>query len=551
MKQIYYFIFVSLFLPLLLHAQADTVLPDWYASGGQYLNDQINNDASRGPNRVYILNRNGVYEVNGNISNSGWTLKMRASYGAGYLPFIKLVAQPSTPGLVPPQMILAGGKVYLTGIQVSGYNEDVPSTITTLNTFIVCNNTTSNDIVIDSCIFSNVVRGMVWMNIAGRYVKVTHSIFANVGYNGNNDIGNGRVVDLRTGSCDTLIVQNNTFVNIQDRLIRHYSSTAPIKYFLFDHNTVVNNMSFHGFLSFGLMNASGGSTGIITNNLLLDPFALGNDTDKTRQAEFVDNGENDAYGLARTVWVSAVPEPTATWTIKKNYYGISDSGQAFFNANLPSFSGIPLEGKPLPWHINAKIGIDSQTAFTKVPLKMTKIPQVMTNYMRWYRSPSGGNKTKTYLGLWTLANDYNRVDYVYLTDSLNCNFKCDVNLTSEGLDGKTIGDTRWAWLSTVGVNNPKGQLPATYDLSNNYPNPFNPATLMKYQVPMAGHITLKVYDLLGREVATLVDGIKQQGVYTAEFDGSRFASGVYFAKLSAYGENAQSYVKMIKMILTK
>lgn len=80
----------------------------------------------------------------------------------------------------------------------------------------------------------------------------------------------------------------------------------------------------------------------------------------------------------------------------------------------------------------------------------------------------------------------------------------------------------------------------------NYPNPFNPTTLIRYNIPKQIHVTLKVYDILGREVATLVDGEQVAGVHEVAFDGSRFASGVYFYRLSASGVTQVKKMLMIK-----
>jgi hypothetical protein len=76
-------------------------------------------------------------------------------------------------------------------------------------------------------------------------------------------------------------------------------------------------------------------------------------------------------------------------------------------------------------------------------------------------------------------------------------------------------------------------IPKDYTLYQNYPNPFNPTTTINYDLPKNSHITLKVYDALGREVATLVDQEKTAGSYQATVDGSRFASGVYFYRIEA------------------
>ena len=78
-------------------------------------------------------------------------------------------------------------------------------------------------------------------------------------------------------------------------------------------------------------------------------------------------------------------------------------------------------------------------------------------------------------------------------------------------------------------------VPDQFFLGQNYPNPFNPSTMISYQLPVLSHITLKVYDVLGRELVTLVDQVKAPGNYEAKFDGSRFASGIYFYVLHGGG----------------
>ena len=80
-----------------------------------------------------------------------------------------------------------------------------------------------------------------------------------------------------------------------------------------------------------------------------------------------------------------------------------------------------------------------------------------------------------------------------------------------------------------------GDHPLSFALGQNYPNPFNPATHIVYTVPAQVHVTLRVYDLLGVQVATLFDGVRPAGSYTATFDASGLADGVYFYRLEAAG----------------
>jgi len=91
------------------------------------------------------------------------------------------------------------------------------------------------------------------------------------------------------------------------------------------------------------------------------------------------------------------------------------------------------------------------------------------------------------------------------------------------------------WLTngvTLGVKE-QTFVPGTFDLAQNYPNPFNPSTKIEYSIAKAGQTTLRVYNILGEEVATLYSGVQQPGHFTATFDGSRFASGVYFYRLQS------------------
>ena len=86
----------------------------------------------------------------------------------------------------------------------------------------------------------------------------------------------------------------------------------------------------------------------------------------------------------------------------------------------------------------------------------------------------------------------------------------------------------------------------TYDLENNYPNPFNPSTIIKYQIPNAGFVTLKVYDVLGNVVATLITKNKEPGRYYLTFDAAALSSGVYIYQLKV-----NDYLSTKKMILMK
>jgi hypothetical protein len=101
--------------------------------------------------------------------------------------------------------------------------------------------------------------------------------------------------------------------------------------------------------------------------------------------------------------------------------------------------------------------------------------------------------------------------------------------------------------SNLVEKNFKGEeIPLEYALDQNYPNPFNPATTIRYQIPEDGMVTLKVYDILGSEVITLVSDEKPAGRYEVNFDATKLSSGIYLYRLQA-----GDFIKIKKMILLK
>jgi hypothetical protein len=98
----------------------------------------------------------------------------------------------------------------------------------------------------------------------------------------------------------------------------------------------------------------------------------------------------------------------------------------------------------------------------------------------------------------------------------------------------------------MGVSNNHGGVPKEFALFQNYPNPFNPVTKIKYDMPISGFATLKVYDMLGKEVATVINEEKKPGSYIVDFDGSNLASGAYFFKFQV-----NNFIQTKKMILLK
>ena len=107
-------------------------------------------------------------------------------------------------------------------------------------------------------------------------------------------------------------------------------------------------------------------------------------------------------------------------------------------------------------------------------------------------------------------------------------------------------NTQFTFSSVTGITQNSTELPVKYSLSQNYPNPFNPTTKINFALPKQGLVTLKIYDVLGREVRSLVNEVKAAGNYTVDFNASEFSSGVYFYRLQSEG-----FTDIKKMMLIK
>ena len=148
-----------------------------------------------------------------------------------------------------------------------------------------------------------------------------------------------------------------------------------------------------------------------------------------------------------------------------------------------------------------------------------------------------------------LLNDMNTVWSQEGTNSIG-NIVCTM-VRARSTDGKIVVATHGngvyaSNIISTGIENQNNGKPKSFELSQNYPNPFNPSTVINYSTPRESFITLKLYDITGREVKTLISDVKPAGNYSYHLNGSALASGVYF-----YSLTAGNYTQTRKMILLK
>ena len=241
---------------------------------------------------------------------------------------------------------------------------------------------------------------------------------------------------------------------------------------------------------------------------------------------------------------------------------------SYFSANQNFDSALTAENIPhtfLPYpggHLNK---IPERVEYHMLPFFSEILDSLQMPAAPTLISPTGSIDTTAVEFIWT--SSYPAIDWYWFEIATNNQF------TNSFIDS-TITDTTylysnlnygesywwrvkahnamgWGEFSDVGsilVVSVEGKenLPTEYSLEQNYPNPFNNSTVIKYSIPQEGLITLKIYNLLGEEVATLVNDTKQTGNYEVSFDATGLTSGVYFYRLQA-----GNYTETKKMVLMK
>ena len=120
------------------------------------------------------------------------------------------------------------------------------------------------------------------------------------------------------------------------------------------------------------------------------------------------------------------------------------------------------------------------------------------------------------------------------------------NITATCTDAEGNTSEFSAPFTITGIEDEKNKIPTEYLLNQSYPNPFNPSTKISWQSPVRSRQVLKIFDVIGNEIATLVDEEKEAGYHSIDFNGSDLPSGVYFYQL-----RAGSFVQTKQMLLLK
>ena len=445
------------------------------APGFGTLNDAIDDDAGWTEDTEYVLERDGIYLLNGSVTPKDNPATIVAADGTGARPFI----QPGVDaGGESSRPFRAKNSLTLRGLHITSLDE-----LGGLKKNMIRVSEDDARIIVDDCILDHDVQSIFRLDNENIKVYLTNSVVSRMGQLPTS----GRVVDTRGNNTDSIVIENCTLYNISDRILR--DDGAVINYAKFNQNTIVNvgrRLVFFGETI----------TGIFTNNLVINPIFQGQVPGGELVGFFVDSLGQDLIdqGLVQNIDISYnnfYLSPTLT-----DLYPDTVGMIPMFNETAQAF--IDASG-------NANTNISEAIEFVNPPV----LPTVYIEML--------------YDGILDNEDDWDNTGAPH-------DFSHPASLSSTASDtGGCLGDLNWDCMVTgtedVFKNKP-------FQLSN-YPNPFSATTTIEYTLPNTADVSLSIYDAYGRKIASPVNAKQIAGAYKVNWDGSRNAKGIYYYQLIA------------------
>jgi len=454
-------------------------------------------------NTVYELALGGYYVLTGSLENRGYHLQIVAEDGDGVRPILR----PGVTDGESSRAIRARGDLTLKGVYVTNLDEQ-----NGLNKNLIRASADDITITIDDCHLDFESQSIIRVDDPGMKIYITNSILSNVGTMASPD--NGRGVDDRGNDIDVLVMENNTFYNLTSRILR--DGGGLIKFARVNHNTLVN-IAQRGCTFGEVIDAE------FTNNILIDAGFLGRGPGAETEVLEIDPLGQDLIdaGMVQKIKIS-----------NNNFFVHS----TLTDAQPDSVSTVPFYDSLATLVMDVATSISEEVTFSAAP---TVDPTVITS--SW--DPAVDPKVE-------MDNADGGPTFGGTQMPFNFAFNSDAQSYTSGVNGLPLGDLNYFDVLTD-VSNFNNNLPSEYQLSNNYPNPFNPTTNIQYSIPRNELVSLVVYNLLGQKVVTLVNAEFGAGNYNVVWNGkndfgTKVSSGIYIYQLTA-GE----FVTSKKMILMK
>jgi len=352
--------------------------------------------------------------------------------------------------------------------------------------------------------------------------------------NTGQDVNKNLTADVTTGNVYAAMLVNIDSARTGD----YFFHLGPNPVSTTFRARVFVKKALNGNLAFGL---SKGSTSVTNPPVYTDSiYTTGTTYLLIASYEIVDGASNDAVKL----WInppinSPQPAPLLNLT-DATQTDINVGSYAFRQGSSAAAAFLKLDGLMIStdWQTVVPVELTSfaaSTAGNSVSLKWATATEINNSGFEVERKSSSSNWQKIAFmegnGTTTEANSYSFSDKNLSTGKYNYRLKqVDFNGAFEYSNVVEV--------EVISVDK--------FELAQNYPNPFNPSTTIKFNLPEAGNVKLAVYNLLGQEVKTLVNGFTESGLHTIKLDATNLNSGIYFYKLEGNGINAVRKMTLLK-----
>jgi hypothetical protein len=508
MNKGYFDVRTALFICVLLLSSISGAFAQRYVdipAGFGTLNTVISADSANraaNPNTVYRVHRgtaDSVYYLTKTIT--GWgamPLRIEAS-GTGALPAFILSTLSDGSAISP--MISAKADISIKGVALNGVN-----TLGAMVDRVVRIQASPVRVTFDSCQVNMASQSFIRVDNTNASIFIKNCRVSNI----YSDWSNARVVDNRGITIDTLSVVGSSFYRVAYRVYR--DGGGILTYAMFNHNTFTE-------IADALLGLGSTKKLTFTNNLAVNCGFLG----------------KGSFSGSRLIIITPLASGQSAYIANNVFCSDSVALLAAYKSVSDTIKVMPYFADTLVTFMNAAgtaaTNIVSSVSFTAAPNSLVKAIK-LDSIAKWYwRNPG------------TLDASIIKVDSIKFT---NLAYNVSAPAYSFGSDKKPAGAPEWYGM-ILSVEKISGAvLPSAYVLDQNYPNPFNPATTIRYAIPSGTHVSVKVYDLLGKEVATLVDEQQAAGSYRVRFDASALSSGMYFYRLTADGYSFAKKLLLVK-----
>ncbi len=552
-----YFLVMLLALCPVIHAQVYSYLD--VQPGYETLNLAVTNDASAPANRVYRLQRGGVYLLNGIVRNvNKQVLRIFAAEGTGKLPQIMTTADLT--GVNYRAFELTGDghfkNIYISGRSNLGIYTDDSKDMIRLQEIGI-------KMVVDGCFLEHEWKDFVRMNAKDQKIFIKNSILRNTG--DLADASDNQFIDTRSLDQDTVFVQNSTLYTATGRGFRTGGTAGTyFRTFIMDHVTVYQVGNGDGargrvdedetplFAVLKVQNLS------VTNCLFMDVVFHG---DEKNTYTLDDTLDYPIFGFV-PLDIPGKADKDRTIVLRNNAYGVSADLAAYY-ASVDSLKGPVFLNK---YSINKFFNAYPQTWTQKnnfvESVKFTDAPTAtkMIAYTTYRRKNNFAEENVPEFwadrnGIGPDPSTWGPVDKEY-----DFSYPSTALAYTAGDGGFPLGDLNWfpalktLWQSggTVGVDGYGSSIISDHALEQNYPNPFNPITTISYSIPKPTNVSLEIFDVVGQRVATLVQNrFQNAGRYSVTWDGKDFNGKNVVSGIYVYQLKTEKLVISQKMLLTK